>query len=328
MIARPRATLVALLASLQLAATFMAPLPAFAAPGAEAGEHFRHGVQLYKENDFAAALIEFQRAYDIDPKFQVLYNIAEAHYQLQDYASALKTFQRYVDEGGRKIPPQRRKDVEAEIATLSKRVAKLIVVTSDPGATVTVDDVVVGTSPLDPITVSAGRRRVTATLRGRTPATKIVDLAGGDEQTVRLDIAAVPGPIVITEAGPPPPPPEEPSMVPMVVAWSATGALTIGAVITGVVALGASSDVEEELGRFPGDREALASASSSASTFGLVTDILIVGSVIGAGVATYFTVDFVLASEAAAGEEPESEEPESDAHLRVHPLGVTLDGTF
>ena len=113
-------------------------------------------------------------------------------------------------------------------------------------------------------------------------------------------------------------------MVPMIVGWSVTGALAVGAVVTGVVALGASSDLEAELARFPGDRGALDSAKSSAFGFGLATDILIGTSVAAAAVATYFTVDFALESEAAA----ESAEPETSARLLVLPGGLALDGTF
>ena len=132
-----------------LGAALASPRPALAAPPAspsgQADQHFRSGVQLFKESDFAAALVEFQRAYDIDPKYQVLYNIAESHYQLQDYASALQTYQRYLDEGGPKIAFKRRKGVEGEIVTLSRRVATLTITTGEPGASVTIDDRAVGT---------------------------------------------------------------------------------------------------------------------------------------------------------------------------------------
>lgn len=298
--------------------------PPAPAPSQQAHQHFRSGVQLFEEGDHAAALVEFQRAYDIDPRFQVLYNIAQSHYQLQDYASALQTYQRYLDEGGAKIPFKRRKDVEAEIVTLSGRVATLTITTSEPGAAVTIDDRKVGTTPLEPLLVSSGRRKITATLPGRAPATSVVDLAGGDKKAVELEIPALPAPLVITERSDPttPAPVERPSPLPAVVMWSVTGALATGAVITGVVALGASSDVEDELARFPGDPEALASASSSASGFGLATDILIGASVVSAAVATYFTVDLALGPDDEATPEPAA------ARVVVMPRGIAVDGTF
>ncbi len=302
-----------------LVATLTASLPASAAPKwVEADERFRRGVQLYNETNFSAALVEFQRAYDIDPKYQVLYNIAETYYQLQDYANALKTYQRYLQEGGNKIAAKRRKDVETEIEKLTKRVAMLTITTSEPGATVSVDDVVVGKTPLEPLSVSAGRRKITATLAGRIPVTETVDLAGGDQKTLQLVIAALPAPLVAK-----PEPKPTPSIVPQVISWSATGALAAGAVVTGVLALGASSDLEAELVRFPGDADALASAQDKAFNLGLATDILIGASVAAAALSVYFTVDWAIASDEA----DKSRRPPA-ARLIVLPGSVAVEGTF
>lgn len=304
-----------------LMATLTTALPALAVPpGVEADERFRRGVQLVKENNYAAALVEFQRAYQIDPKYQVLYNIGESYYQLQDYANALRTFQRYLAEGGSRIAAKRRKEVEAEMVTLSARVAMLTILTSEPGAAVTVDDVAVGTTPLATLMVNAGRRKVTATLPGRFPVTGTVDLAGRDRQTIRLEIGPPPG-----RGEQPKPRPPPPSIIPQTVAWSATGAFVTGAVITGILALRASSDLADELVRFPGDAEALASAKDSAFRLGLATDILIGTSLAAAGISIYFTVDWVLESDAAGSAPPPARRP---ARLTVLPGGVAVEGSF
>src|SRR5262249_2149673 len=42
----------------------------------DADEHFRRGVDLYRDKDYATALVEFQRAYEIAPDIKTLYNIA------------------------------------------------------------------------------------------------------------------------------------------------------------------------------------------------------------------------------------------------------------
>lgn len=301
------------------ALTSWAP-PADAAPKwMEADEHFRHGVALFKENNYRAALVEFQRAYEIDPKFQVLYNIGESQYQLQDYASALKTFERYLAEGGAKIGVKRKKDVEAEIVTLKGRVATIEVAVNEPGAIVAIDDVEIGKSPLEPITVSAGRRKITASLSGRVPVTQVVDVAGGDQKTIRLEIA----PLATEKPEKPEKPrPPAPSPVAPIVTWSATGALAIGAVVTGVLALGASQELTDELERYPADPDKIDGAHGRAFTLGLTTDILIGTSVAAAGVAIYFTVDWSMKSdEAAAPTRPA-------ARLVVRPGGLALDGTF
>ncbi len=289
----------------------------------EADERYRHGVQLFKEANYAAALIEFQRAYEVDPKFQVLYNIAQSYYQLQDYANALETFKKYLKEGDAKISPKRRKEVEAEIETLSKRIATVSIKSSEPGAAVTIDDVAVGTTPLGPLTVSAGRRKIVVTLEGRLPVTRVIDFAGGDVRKLDIPIPAAQTTerVVIERSGQAPRDP--PSPVPMAVTWSITGALVTSAVVTGVLALGASSDLEAELARFPGDPQALEDAKSSAFGLGLATDILIGASIAGAAVATYFTVTFALDSDAAAGSSREK-----TGRVSVAPGGLVFSGTF
>src|SRR5262245_33135148 len=96
------------LAAMLFVAMLLGSLPASAGPGSvEADAHFKSGVLLYKEANYAAALAEFKRAYEIDPKYQVLYNIAESSYQLQDYAGALRNYQKYLEQGGAGISPSR-----------------------------------------------------------------------------------------------------------------------------------------------------------------------------------------------------------------------------
>lgn len=95
--------------------------------------------------------------------------------------------------------------------------------------------------------------------------------------------------IPATPAPAPSPPPSRGGSTGAIVAWSATGALVIGAVVTGVVALSASSDVKNAsfVGVAP---ESVDSASSRAKTFGIVTDVLAGSAIVGAGVALYLTL--------------------------------------
>lgn len=126
----------------------------------DARNHFTRAVELFKEGDFRAALIEFQRAYDASPNYKVLYNLGQTNLELQDYAGALRAFRGYLDGGGREIAPARRTQVEGDLKRLESRVARVDVVVNVEGADVTIDDVSVGKSPLSaPVLVSAGRRK-------------------------------------------------------------------------------------------------------------------------------------------------------------------------
>jgi hypothetical protein len=301
-------------AAVLLATTAFSSIAFGDAAAAEADKHFKRGVDLYKDNDYRAALVEFQRAYDTLPSWQVLYNIGESQFQLQDYADALKTLQRYLAEGGKKVHYRRRKEVEKDIEKLKTRVAVLKVSTSEPGATITIDDAPIGTSPLpDSLIVSAGRRRVTATLGSRPPVTEVVQVAGGDRLTVSLTIPPEPPKVQVVQVKP------QPSVVGPVIAWVATGAVTASAVATGIVALGASSDLQDKLAAFPADPKAISSAHGKAMGFGVATDVLTAVALAGAGVSIFLTVRHQQARDEAS---------KPAARLVLYPNGLGVTGTF
>ena len=283
----------------------------------EADEHFRRGVDLYRDKDYATALVEFQRAYEIAPDVKTLYNIAGLQGTLQDYAGALKSFERYLSEGGKKLPVQRRREVEKEIEKLKQRVATLKITANEPGAVVTVDDRPAGTTPLaEPVVVSAGRRKITVTLAGRPPVTEVRDLAGGDVATVAVTIPAPETRVevqVVRQEGP--------SIVGPAIAWAGTGALVAGVVVTGVLALGASSDLKDKLVAYPADPSAISAAHSKALGLGIANDVLTGLAVASGGVAIWLTV---RRQRAAA----DAQTPAPSARLVVYPNGVGIAGSF
>lgn len=317
MIPRPRAraTTLALALFWALSATSAA---AHADSAADADKHFRRGVERYKDNDYAAALVEFQRAYETQPSYQVLYNVGETQYQMQDWAAALKTFQRYLTEGGKRISWKRKKDVEKEIEKLKQRVATLTITTTEPGAKITVDDIAVGDSPLaEPVLVSSGKRKITAALPGRPPVTEMVELAGGDVKDLKLTIPIVASKIeVVTK--------ESPSIAVPLAAWAATGAIVTGAVVTGVLALGASGDVKDKLAAYPADPQAIESAHKKAIAFSVATDVLTAAAIAAGGVSIWLTVKH--RRDAAEQSAPAPAAP--SARLVVLPRGVSIAGTF
>jgi hypothetical protein len=77
---------------------------------------------------------------------------------------------------------------------------------------------------------------------------------------------------------------------PFWISLAVTGALAAGTVTSGVLALGAKKDLDEELGRLPIDDAATASARSSVRSASLATDILGVATILGVGVTTVFAI--------------------------------------
>lgn len=88
---------------------------------AQARSHFNQGVQLAKAGSYESALAEFEQAYRISPHFSVLYNIAQAELALERTELAVETLRRYLAEGGDRIEPARRAEVESTITTELER---------------------------------------------------------------------------------------------------------------------------------------------------------------------------------------------------------------
>jgi len=254
----------------------------------EAGKHFDHGVVLYGEADYPAALAEFKRAYALAPNSAVLFNIGEAQFQLQDYAGALASFTRYLVEA-----PQgaaHRADVENDIEILRTRVGHLTIVTVPPGADVSVDEQPAGKTPLEErVLVSVGHRKVTATFGGSPPVTRYVDVAADDDiaVTLTLQASAATAPAPATLAAPLQAPraavtPEEPrSTVSLpAIGWITTGVLAAGAVSTGIVAWRDSVDLRNARDSFPVSAATLQQDSDRTRTFSIVADSLSAAAVV------------------------------------------------
>ncbi len=290
-------------------------------PAAEADAHYKRAVGLFNEADYGVALIEFKRAYEIAPAFQVLYNIGETYYQLQDYAGALRTLEKYLADGGEKVPAERKAEVTKELEKLRLRVARIEIMIAEPGVDISVDDVAVGKTPLaEPLLVSAGRRKVTATQPGHPAVVKSMDLAGGDRVKVTFDLAAAPAPTGTT--APVAPEGRDYPIWP----WIGTGVLAAGAGVFGGLALAASGDQKALLGKADADPEALKQGREKVVTMAGVTDGLLVGTAIMGVVSIVLT--------ATAPPKKVAEPPKSTGfrpvltRVSAGPGGAAVFGTF
>jgi hypothetical protein len=207
----------------------------------EAGERFKRGVKLQEEGNPEAAIIEFERAYQLAPNYRVLYNIGVIYRDRGDKANALRTFEKYLADGGSEIDAKRRKEVEADVVRLRDVVAQVTLKVTPPGVEVTIDDNPVLPGQINqPILVNVGRRRFEATKEGYTSQSKFLTLAGGDKVVVELtlkEIKAQPATTVILSSAPPPPtapPPPRSSAPPAAPTNDGSGQRTAGYIIGGV----------------------------------------------------------------------------------------------
>jgi tetratricopeptide (TPR) repeat protein len=252
----------------------------------EARAHFKRGVELYDEGDYKLALVELERAYEIVPSYKVLYNIGQVHYQLGEYARAHRALRRYLDEGGADVEPERRAEVEKDLATLATRIATVTIEVNVPDAEIVINDQPLGKAPAARTLVEAGSVRVQVSKPGYEPRTETMRLAGGDERVVRIELAKVQREVIVHSEGVP---------TPAVIGWIATGVIAAGAIGTGLAATNAQNKFETmrtspisgspEQARADLDRQ-----GNVADGLALATDILIGTALVAGGVSLWLTL--------------------------------------
>jgi hypothetical protein len=167
----------------------------------EAADHYKKGVALFKEGDFASALAEFRAAYQAVPSWEVLYNLGLTERRLFKYGQAVRTLNQYLEEGGKKVPADRRASVETELSQIRALTSKVTVKVEGAPATVLVDGEEVGKSPLaEPILLGPGKHVLKATREGEPDAEQTIELASGGATEVVLAVKpkAPQGPVEIT----------------------------------------------------------------------------------------------------------------------------------
>ena len=283
----------------------------------EARKHFQRGVALFNEADYHAALVEFKRAYEIAPNAAVLYNIGQTYYQLQNYALALVTLERYVKEAG--ASAAHAAEVRQTIDTLRTRVGNIEITTNVPDCEITIDDELVGKSPLaQPISVSIGRRKIEATHAGRTPETRFVEVAAGDTMKIALVLTdpnehvtqSAPIPVMITQ---PSPVTESHRAGWIKFGWASTIVLAATGITMGALSYNESRELQNDRNSFPVTADDLTTKASRVSTFAHIGDGLGIAAVVVGGVTLAFTL---------------SHSDSHEVHAGLSPTGIVVGGTF
>jgi hypothetical protein len=155
---------------------------------ARAKAAFQRGKQAYQDQDYDAAAAAFREAYAIKPTWKVLYNIAQCEALAKRHGLAFEAFQQYLSQGGDDISTERRDEVLAEIDRLKRMVGGVEVKAPD-GATVTVDDLERGTTPLPGrLKVAAGvQHQVLIELGGEVLVERSVLVSSGETITVEAE---------------------------------------------------------------------------------------------------------------------------------------------
>lgn len=255
-------------------------------PSAEARQrastHFNRGVELFEEGAFRAALVEFQRAYEIAPDYRLLYNLGHAEMEIHDYLRASQYYERYLTDGGRAIPAERQREVEQLLRSLADRVARLSIHTDVQSAEVFVDDQRIGLTPLaSTVSVNVGRHRVYARTVYGAIGEKIVDVAGGDLAEVNIALSApttLPQPTALAD---------KPAAAPTealsrkqrgaIASWALAAPAAATAVVAGLLAKSKADELDDELNVKPATAASKQSADElrdAARRWALASDVM------------------------------------------------------
>jgi hypothetical protein len=199
-----------------LVLTFLVPVVARAAPPAakpdapppaalaEAKKNFEVGLKLYKEGLLKEALAAFIAADKIVPRASVERNIGQCQRDLKDFAGAYETYVALLDKFSATLKPTESTDVKRAVDELALLTGTIEVKTGEADAMVTLDDNVIGKTPLaKPFRVNIGTHNVKVTKAGFEPFSKQVDCRGSDQNTVdaALQKEVLTGHLAVTGVG-------------------------------------------------------------------------------------------------------------------------------
>jgi tetratricopeptide (TPR) repeat protein len=153
----------------------------------EARAQFDAGVALFEKGQFAQASVAFARAYELRPSYRILYLVGKCENEQGHFALSLDAYTRYLAEAGDQIDKERQDEVRAEIKRLGALVGTVVIETTTAGATVYVDDVRQGETPLDkPVFVDLGRHVVVVKKGADELHREVVKVAGGQRVVVAV----------------------------------------------------------------------------------------------------------------------------------------------
>ena len=165
--------------------------PPNTAPDVElAKAHFRTGEIYYQRQRFPDAAREFEEAYRLSGRAELLYNMGKSYDGAKDTAKALHAYRRFIAA----LPNSAdRVDVDGRIAALEQSIGRLEITSSVDGAVVTLNGEKLGTTPLLPaiVDVNPGTHRVEIAAEGFQTFRQSVEVARGQRLELRGELKSL-----------------------------------------------------------------------------------------------------------------------------------------
>ncbi|WP_438027117.1 PEGA domain-containing protein [Sorangium sp. So ce233] len=152
---------------------------------------YRHGLRLYSDKKYVEAEKELESAWELNPTFDVAYNLGNTKYQLKKHREAAQ----YLSFALRNWPlvktvAKLKPTAEQRYAESRAQVGAVAVTVGVAGAEVLVDGKSVGREPLGgEVFVEPGEHQVEARQAGYAPASQTVTVAKGGKAEVKLALA-------------------------------------------------------------------------------------------------------------------------------------------
>jgi tetratricopeptide (TPR) repeat protein len=284
------------LASAALLALLAAPASVRAAPEApravdvsraDAQRAMERGVMDLSLGRWEAALALFREAQRLAPDANLPYRFeGEALERLGRWEEAIVAYQKYL-----KVKPE-----VSDAGAIKERIASIraqrlegrLDLRCEVNAEVFLDErsEPTGTLPLDPVTLGAGSHRLVLRADGYKEQRAEVQIEPGRTAVMRCKLDRMSADVTV----PAPAPAAPPSRAPVWIAWSATGVLAAGAVVTGVLALTSSHALDRDTQAPALDERRVLDDQASVRRYAVVTDVLLGGVVLAGAIALYLTL--------------------------------------
>jgi tetratricopeptide (TPR) repeat protein len=156
---------------------------------AEATKHFKIGNILLENGEFDAASEAFERSVKLNPDKDNLYNLAKCYEVTHRYTEALSLFERILNEFDDALDFEIHDEVSSRISALNASVARLKVESAPAGASIRIDGVTVGNSPLqEPLVLMPGDHKLEVSLEGYETVAHQVNLVAGAQKDVLITL--------------------------------------------------------------------------------------------------------------------------------------------
>ena len=144
---------------------------------------------LYGDGDFAGASLKFKQAFDASKDVRLLWNMAACEKNLRHYSRVYKLVERYVELGGAVLPESDKKDASDLLDAMKSYVSRVKISVNEPEATITIDDEVIGMSPLmETVLLDMGPRRIRVTKPGFSEHSDTLQVQGASDLPVAVKL--------------------------------------------------------------------------------------------------------------------------------------------